>query len=90
LSLLQTSLEELEDRAEESDEELIDDLNFVRKELQRAAGIVKSLLDISRQTEQYTEEVRIHEVIEDALRVLHNMAKKLAVEIKCDFIRGYL
>jgi len=85
LSLLQTSLEELEDRAEESDEELIDDLNFVRKELQRAAGIVKSLLDISRQTEQYTEEVRIHEVIEDALRVLHNMAKKLAVEIKCDF-----
>lgn len=85
LSLLQSIAEEIAELPERGNGEIVADLEFVRKELQRAAGIVKSLLDVSRQTQTYTEEININEVIEDALRVLQNMIKKLDVKIIKNF-----
>lgn len=86
MSLLQTSLEEIETyEKDEKLKELMDDLEFARKELKRAADIVRSLLDVSRQTTHYLEEVNLTHVIEDALRVLHNIIKKMDVQIHRDF-----
>lgn len=66
----------------EMQEDLIDDLKFSLKELKRAGDIVRSLLGLSRQTETYREPVRIPEVIDDALRVLHNTYRHLPVTIE--------
>ena len=86
-SLLQTSIESMENPEEESDEEneIIDDLKFSLKELRRARDIVKSLLDLSRQTQTYVEQVNIHVVIDDALRVLYNQYKHISVSIEKDY-----
>jgi two-component system NtrC family sensor kinase len=58
-----------------------DDLSFSLKELRRAKSIVSSLLDLSRQSQSYTEEVSLTVVCQDALRILHNRIKLLPVEI---------
>ena len=76
-SLIQTSLEEMKgwEARRENLEEILDDLRFSLKEIKRAGDIVKSLLDVSRQTQVYVEPVNINVVIDDALRVLHNQYK---------------
>lgn len=76
-SLIQTSLEDLErwDQQTPPDEDLMDDLRFADKELARTKSIVKSLLDLSRQTHTYSEPVNFNWVIKDALRVLFNQYK---------------
>ncbi len=61
--------------------EIADDLAFSLKELRRAKGIVSSLLDLSRQSQSYTEEVSLTVVCQDALRILHNRIKLLPLEI---------
>jgi len=61
--------------------EIADDLVFSLKELRRAKGIVSSLLDLSRQSQSYTEEVSLTVVCEDALRILHNRLKILSIEV---------
>ncbi|HSD84096.1 MAG TPA: GAF domain-containing protein [Anaerolineae bacterium] len=61
--------------------EVADDLAFSLKELRRAKGIVSSLLDLSRQSQSYTEEVSLTVVCQDALRILHNRIKLLPIEI---------
>ena len=63
-------------------EELLDDLEFSLGELQRAAAIIRSLLDLSRQTQTYVEPVDINRALDDALRILHNRTKHLSVEIE--------
>jgi signal transduction histidine kinase len=77
VSLLQSAIEDLEQWAPGNppDKETIDDLIFADRELQRARGIVKSLLGLSRQTDSYTENVAINAVVRDAVRVLHNQYK---------------
>ncbi|CAG0926653.1 Sensor kinase CckA [Thermoflexales bacterium] len=60
--------------------EVADDLAFSLKELRRAKSIVSSLLDLSRQSQSYTEEVSLTVVCQDALRILHNRLKLLPVE----------
>jgi len=86
MSLLQSSIEGIKEMCQDSEiSEIVDDLQFARKELQRAADIVRSLLDVSRETETYAEEVNLNAVLEDALRVLHNMIKKMNVTIHTDF-----
>lgn len=65
-------------------EELIEDLRFSLKELDRAAGIVKSLLGLSRQTQAYVEQVNVNSLIEDALRVLYNRYKNFEIAIEKD------
>jgi signal transduction histidine kinase/putative methionine-R-sulfoxide reductase with GAF domain len=61
--------------------EVADDLSFSLKELRRAKGIVSSLLDLSRQSQSYMEEVSLTVVCQDALRILHNRIKLLPIEI---------
>ncbi len=83
-SLIQTSLEtisEWNDAEDQEREELIGDLKFSLKELDRAAGIVRSLLGLSRQTQDYVEQVNVNALINDALRVIHNRYKKSDIAI---------
>jgi two-component system NtrC family sensor kinase len=61
--------------------DIVDDLAFSLKELRRAKGIVSSLLDLSRQSQSYTEEISLTVVCQDALRILHNRIKLLPLEI---------
>ena len=62
-------------------EEVLDDLRFSIGELRRSATIIKSLLDLSRQTQTYVEPVDMNRAVDDALRVLYNQYKNLPVEI---------
>ena len=90
-SLVQSAVETIEgippeqavesERDSEETEELIDDLRFSLKELNRAKDIVASLLGISRQTEEYSEPVAVNDVCKDALKVLYNQYKHTGIEI---------
>lgn len=61
--------------------ELIGHLAFSLKELQRAKEIVASLLDLSSQTQDYTEAVDLKVVVQDALRILGKRYQQGEVEI---------
>jgi len=82
-SLVQSTIEDLAQMADKValDKELIDDLKFAHKELDRARDIVSSLLGLSRQTQTYTEPVNLNMVITDALRILYNEYKHYNLEI---------
>ena len=80
-SLIQTCLESMSTMKRQEDQEIIEDLRFSVKELQRTKGIIDSLLSLSRQNENYTEPVDIHSVIDDAFRVLYNQYKYLDIKI---------
>jgi two-component system NtrC family sensor kinase len=86
-SLIQTTVESVAEwRVNDGNqEEVINDLEFSLKELKRAGDIVRSLLDLSRQTQVYVEPVDINVAMEDALRVLYNQYKHLPVEIERDY-----
>ncbi len=83
LSLVQVSIEAIErkDLGEEGRAEVLDDLRFTIRELQRAADIVRSLLGVSRQGEGYSEPVDINRVIEYSIRILYSQYKHRQVEI---------
>ena len=91
-SLMQTTEEILaEDEPEDivaEREAMVDDLRFARKELGRAKEIVASLLGLSRQSQDYTEEIDLNEVVRDALRVLYNQYKQYEVNIAEDYAEG--
>jgi len=76
-SLIQSTIEDLSqwDNKMPLDQDIINDLKFADKELNRARLIVASLLGLSRQTQTYTEAVNLNFVIEDALRILYNQYK---------------
>ena len=90
-SLVQSAVETMEemprnelvksDRGAEDKDEMIDDLKFGLKELNRAKDIVASLLGVSRQTEEYSEPVNMNDVCKDALKVLSNQYKGTGIEI---------
>jgi two-component system NtrC family sensor kinase len=90
-SLVQSAVETLEaiskrqsvdaGRNRRTEEELIDDLKFSLKELDRAGGIVASLLGISRQTHEDSKSLVLTDVIKDALRVLYNQHKDTGIHI---------
>jgi len=86
-SLVQTSVETIgqwKDVKDTDRNELIEDLQFSLKELDRAANIVKSLLGLSRQTQTYVEQVNVNILIDDALRVLRNRYKGPEMTIERD------
>lgn len=89
-SLLQSALEDFEQGAVSRPIEgaLLDDLRFADRELDRAGGIVSSLLGLSRQTQTYREPVDVNGVLTDALRVLNNKYKRLDVDIRKTFTPG--
>ncbi|MBU0653071.1 MAG: GAF domain-containing protein [Proteobacteria bacterium] len=83
MSLVETSVETIagwEMQADKRDE-ILEDLRFSIGELRRSAAIIRSLLDLSRQTQTYVEAVDMNRAVDDALRVLHNQYKNLPVEI---------
>ena len=63
------------------DSATIEDLKFAEKELVRARDIVRSLLDLSRQTDGYSENVDMNAVVKDASQVLYNQYKQLNIPI---------
>ena len=83
-SLIQSSLEAISKGKAKSDE-VVDDLKFSLKELRRMGEIVRSLLDLSRKTQVYTEPVLVNVAIDDALRILYNQYKYLRVEIEKEY-----
>ena len=74
-----------EHRFEDTREEILDDLQFSLKEIGRAADIVRSLLDVSRQTQVHMEPVNINAAVEDALRILYNQYKNMAITVEKNF-----
>ena len=82
-SLVQATIEDIEHLASEYPlvTDMIDDLKFADKELDRARLIVSSLLGLSRQTQTYSEAVDINMVVKDALRILHNQYKHCELNI---------
>lgn len=83
-SLIQSSLETIS-KPEKIGDDVADDLKFSLKELRRMRDIVKSLLDLSRQTQVYVEPVPVNVAIDDALRILYNQYKYLRVEIEKNY-----
>jgi two-component system, NtrC family, sensor kinase len=67
---------------------LLKDLNYSLKELNRAKEIVKSILDLSRQTHTYLENVNMNAVIDEALQVLHNQWSSMGVTIEKQYDRN--
>jgi two-component system NtrC family sensor kinase len=90
-SLVQSAVETLETmpvtqpvKAEgnaEAEVDLIDDLKFSLKELDRAGDIVASLLGISRHTQEDSEPVALNDICKDALRILYNQHKGTGIQI---------
>jgi two-component system NtrC family sensor kinase len=88
-SLVQSSTETIEENrtplqsvSKDTDfDEVLDDLHFSLKELNRAKEIVASLLGLSRQTQNYSEPIRINHVAKDALKILSNQYKKTAIAV---------
>jgi two-component system NtrC family sensor kinase len=87
MSLVENSTEAIQgwNQQAENREEVLEDLRFSIGELRRAAAIIGSLLDLSRQTQTYVEPVDMNRAIDDALRVLRNQYKHLPVEIEKDY-----
>ena len=87
MSLVESSVETIEGSETQAVklEEITDDLRFSLGELRRASAIIRSLLDLSRQTQTYVEPVDINRAVDDALLVLYNQYKNLDVEIKKDY-----
>ena len=82
-SLIQATIEDIERLDSENliDADMINDLKFADKELDRARSIVSSLLGLSRQTQTYSEAVDINSVVKDALRILYNQYKHCDLNI---------
>jgi two-component system NtrC family sensor kinase len=90
-SLVQSTVETLEeihsgqhvepDGVAEERDELVGDLKFSLKELNRARDIVASLRGISRQTNEYSEPVALNDLCQHALKVLHNQYNRTGIEI---------
>lgn len=90
LSLVQTSVESMRRDGAPGGEgqdcdEIIDDLEFTIRELERVRDIIRSLLGLSRQTTALVESVNLNRVVEDALMVLRNQYKGLDVVIARDY-----
>ncbi|MDD5475514.1 MAG: ATP-binding protein [Syntrophales bacterium] len=86
-SLLELSLETLSESEyhRERYADVLDDLAFSLKELKRAGAIIRSLLSLSRQTDELMEPVDINLVLQDALRILHSSRRNANAEIVVDF-----
>jgi len=69
-------------------EAILGHLAFSRKEMGRIKDIVASLLDLSRQTNDYTEPVKLDVVARDALRVLYNKYKRYEVNVEEAYQEG--
>ena len=83
-SLIQTDIDMIQEQTEKRqvDQALLEDLAYSLKELNKTKEIVKSILDLSRQTQTYLEDVDMNAVIDDALQVLYNQYKMMEVTVE--------
>ena len=83
-SFIQTDIEMIQQQSEkrEIDKDLLEDLGYSLRELKKTKEIVKSILDLSRQTLTYLEDVDMNVVIDEALQVLHNQYRSREVTIE--------
>jgi two-component system NtrC family sensor kinase len=81
ISLVQSTVEDLQEEPENREAGLVEDLAFVEKELNRARTIVRSLLGLSRQTDTYQENVDLNAVVKDACQILHNQYRHSGTQI---------
>lgn len=83
-SLIQTDIEMILKQTEMKQiaNKLLEDLAYSLKELNRTKEIVKSILDLSRQTQTYLESVNMNSVIDEALQVLHNRYVSMEVTVE--------
>jgi two-component system NtrC family sensor kinase len=83
-SLIQTDIELIQEQVEKRqvDQALLEDLAYSLKELNKTKEIVKSILDLSRQSQTYVEDVDMNSVIDEALQVLHNQYKSMEVIVE--------
>jgi two-component system NtrC family sensor kinase len=83
-SLVQTNVEMIEEQQDKSelDQEILQDLTYSLKEINKAKEIVRSVLDLSRQTQTYQEDVNLNAVIDDTLLVLYNQYKCMDIMIE--------
>jgi signal transduction histidine kinase len=83
-SFIQTDIEMILQQTEKRqiDKALLEDLAYSLKELNKTKEIVKSILDLSRQTQTYREDVDMNAVIDEALQVLHNQYKSMEVTVE--------
>jgi two-component system, NtrC family, sensor kinase len=83
-SLIQMDIELIQEQVEKRpvDLAILEDMTYSLKELNKTKEIVKSVLDLSRQTQIYMEDVDMSAVIDDALKVLHNQYKSMEVSIE--------
>ena len=79
-SLVQSVLEELRENPEILPD-ILEDLAFIRRQLGKARDIVRSLLGLSRQHSEIPESIHLPDVIQDALKVLHNRLKHTCIRI---------
>ncbi len=88
-SLIQSAIEDIEQSQTNANlnSEMVDDLKFADRELIKARSIVSSLLGLSRQTQIYSESVRLNAVIKDALQVLFNQYKHFDLNIVESYAR---
>ena len=87
MSLVETSVDTVSEweMPPEKRKDVIEDLRFSISELRRSAAIIRSLLDLSRQTQTYVEPVDMNRVIDDALRILYNQYKNFPVTIEKNY-----
>ncbi len=69
-------LEEIADREIEEVSEALEDLEFVGKEIARAEGLVRSLLNLSRRTDTVSEEVDVNRLVRDVAEIGRVQIKK--------------
>jgi two-component system NtrC family sensor kinase len=83
-SLIQTDIEMIQEQADKRqiDQELLKDLAYSFKELNKAKEIVKSILNLSRQSQTHVEDVDMNAVIDEALQILHNQYKTMEVTVE--------
>jgi signal transduction histidine kinase len=63
------------------------DVELILKESRRARGVVRRLLDFSRQTESMKERADINEVVEDVVAMVRHLARTGGVETQLDLNR---
>jgi signal transduction histidine kinase len=61
------------------------DLELILREAIRARGVVRRLLDFSRQSESVRERANINEIVDDVITLVHHLARTSGVEIKSNF-----
>lgn len=87
LSLLESAMETMSALpcCGESCSDVLDDLAFSAKELKRASAIIRSLLSLSRQTNESVEAVDLNAAMEDSLRILRASRGNRDIDIRVDF-----